>query len=96
MNWRDGDLLADGDGADGRRAPLVHSLEQAAGFAGHLGAGSAAKAEVADVLVEAVRANFQRHFDGGHIAGLFQRFMHGIYHVIGRGLMLIERRRVGN
>ena len=77
LNRRNADLLADGDGADGRGAPFVHRLEQAAGFSGHLGAGSASKAEVMNVLGETALANLEGQLDGGHVTGSGQRLGDG-------------------
>ena len=68
-------FLADGDGADGGRLPLLDRPQQAARFAGQLDAGALAEAEVANVLVEAVGADLERQLDGAHVAGALQRLM---------------------
>ena len=75
MQRGDGYFLPHGDGADGRRTPAVHRAQQAAGFTGQLGAGARAEAEVANVLIEAVRPDFEGQLDGGDVAGLFERLM---------------------
>ncbi len=49
--------------------------EQAAGFAGQLDAGAAAETEVADVLIEAVRADLERELYGGYVTGFCERRM---------------------
>ena len=67
-----GDFLADGDGADGGAAPALGWLKQSAGFAGEFDAGAGAEAEGANVLIEAVVADFEREFDGGDVAGSSQ------------------------
>ena len=75
MNGGYGNLLADGDGADGGGAPLGWRTQQAAGFAGKLHAAPRAEAEVADVLVEAVGAHAQGELDGSYVAGMFEGLM---------------------
>ena len=69
LHRRDGDLLADGDGADGGAAPALDGLQQAARLAGQFDAGAGAEAEGANVLIEAVGADLERELDGGHVAG---------------------------
>src|ERR1019366_6344157 len=75
LNWRDGYLLANGDGADGGATPALDWLQQAAGFAGQLDAGAGAEAEVTNVLIEAVRADFEGHLDSAYVARFLQRLV---------------------
>ena len=77
MQRSDAHLLPDGDGADGRRAPLRRGPQQTTRFAGKLDTGTAAKSEVANVFVEIVGAHFERQLYRGHVARVLQRFMHG-------------------
>ena len=68
LQRRDGDFLADGDGADRRGLPTADRPQQAARFAGQLDIGTRAEAEVANIFVELVGADLQRQLDGGHVA----------------------------
>ena len=77
LHGRDADFLADGDGADRSRSPLVRRAQQAARFAGQFDAGAAAEAEIANVFVEVVRAHLERELDGSHVAGMLQALVHG-------------------
>ena len=75
LQWCNRDLLANGDGTDGRRSPLFHWAKQTAGFAGQLHAGACAEAEVVDILAELILADPQRQFYRSHIAGHLERLM---------------------
>ena len=76
LHRRDGNFLADGDGADRRVAPPVHGPQQSARLAGQFDAGPGAESKVANVLVELVRAHLQRQLHRGHVARVLQRLVH--------------------
>src|SRR5208282_3824984 len=65
----DSHFLANGDGADGGSTPSIGRAQEAAGFTGEFHAGARAKADVANILIEAVLAYLECELDGGHVAG---------------------------
>ncbi len=75
LQWSDADFLADGDGANGRRAPLGRSAQQAARLARQLHTGTAAETEAANVLVEVVGTHLEGELDRGHVAGVLERLV---------------------
>ncbi len=76
LQRRDGDFLADGDGADrGRAASDLTGRSRPRVSPGSSTPERDAESEVADVLVELVGAELERKLDGGDVAGFGERLV---------------------